>query len=423
MVARLLSDPLPLRPVASLASWRSEAGERWLPWVYGRATLRPVPLDASGREWLVADHPIVSVDRVTIDGRVIDGWQLVQRLDDAARPIAVLRLTQSPQSGQFPAVTVIGRRHADTGAALEHPADIAADLLRQCGWALAPDAFQGLRDVWPGIALGLVIDNPQRVREALSAVIEPLGAWWRTDPPRAGQRTAGTPSAQIDAMLAEQIRARAESAALATVATVRYGYDWAEGAPRSALSLTAPEAVQAWGEIETTIDLPAVRTARDALAIGAAELARLARPMWRIDATVPARMQIQAGDTVSIAHPRMPTGDALVLSTALDRSAGTLQISAELPAGEAPRVELALRATATDPAVRDERIVYRDGTATFTIADDTGAPLAGATVRMDGQQVRETDRLGRVQFPAARGPHTLEVFAHGFAPFTMEVLV
>lgn len=423
MVARLLSDPLPLRPVAALSSWRSEAGERWLPWVYGRATLRPVPLDAGGREWLVADHPIVSVERVTVEGRIIDGWQLVQRLDDAARPIAVLRLTQAPQSGQSPAVTVVGRRHADTGAALEHPADIAADLLRQCGWALSADAFQGLRDAWPGIVLGLVIDNPQRVREALSAVIEPLGAWWRTDPPRAGQRTPAAPSAQIDAMLAEQIRARAESAPLATVATVRYGYDWAEGAPRGALSLTAPEAVQAWGAIETTIDLPALRTARDALAIGSAQLGRLARPLWRIDATVPARMQIQAGDTVRIAHPRMPAGAALVLSTALDRGAGTLQISAELPAGEAPRVELALRATATDPDVRDDRITYRDGTATFTITDDTGAPLAGAAVTLDGQEMRNADRLGRVQFRTTRGAHTLEVYMAGFAPFSMEVVV
>lgn len=423
MRARLLSDPLPLRPVAALASWRSEAGERWLPWVYGRATLAPVPIDAAGREWLIADHAIVSVERVTIDGRAIDGWQLVNRLDDAARAIAVLRLTQTPEAGQVPAVTVIGRRHAQTGAALEHPADIAADLLQQCGWQLAADAFQGLRDTWPALSIALVIDTPQRLREALAAVIEPLGAWWRADPPRAGDRSPGTHTSVIDAAIAEQIRARAEAEPIATVATVRYGYDWAAGAPRSGLTLIAPESAQTWGEIEATIDLPTVRTARDALAIGAARLSRLARATWRIDATLPARMRIEPGDTVRMHHPRVPAGDALVVSTAHDRTTGTLQIVTELPAGETPRIELTLRATATDAALRDDRITYRDGTATFTITDDAGNPLAGASVTLDGQEVRETDRLGRVQFTATRGAHTLTVFAHGFAPFTLEVVV
>lgn len=418
--ARLLSDALPIRSVAALPAWRAEAGGRYLPWVYGRATLSPVPIDAAGLEWLVADHPVVAIERVIVGGVETQGWQLVQRLDGTGRAVAVLRLTQAPPSGHAPAVTVIGRRHPVSGIVLEHPADIAADLLRQCGWSTAADAFQGLRDAWPGLALGLVIDNPIRLREALGGVMEPLGAWWRTDPPRAGRRLPGAPVVEIDAALADHIGARAESAQLATVAHVRYAHDWATGAARGAMTLVAPEAVRQFGELETTIDLPAVRTARDALAVGSVRLARLARPLWQIDATVPARVVVSAGDTVQLAHPRVPAGAALVLATSFGDSRS---ITAELSVGEVPRIELARRAQALDADTADNRVRYRDGVATFRVTDDYGAPLAGATVTLDGQQTRETDRGGQVQFKTAQGPHTLTVFAHGFAPFVLEVVV
>lgn len=147
-------DLLPLRVAADLPKYRADAASRVLPWVYGRVTLAPVPLDEAGLEWLVADHPVVAVDAVRSEGKALDGWQLVQRLDETGRAIATLRLTRAPESEL--AVQVVGRRDDTSGAVLEHPAAIAADLLRRCGWAPDADAFQGLRDDFPGMALGLV---------------------------------------------------------------------------------------------------------------------------------------------------------------------------------------------------------------------------------------------------------------------------
>ena len=63
------------------------------PYFFG-FVLSPVPLDVAGQEWLVADHPIVGIERVTVDGKPTTGWQLQQRLDDTGHPIAVLRLAQ-----------------------------------------------------------------------------------------------------------------------------------------------------------------------------------------------------------------------------------------------------------------------------------------------------------------------------------------
>ena len=74
-------------------------------------------------------------------------------------------------------------------------------------------------------------------------------------------------------------------------------------------------------------------------------------------------------------------------------------------------------------AVADNAVTFRDGKASFTIADDHGNPLAGAAVTLDKQETRNTDRNGLVQFTTTRGAHTLDVYAPGFAPFTMEVVV
>jgi hypothetical protein len=421
--ARPLADALPLRPAEALPTYHSAAAGRWLPWVYGRVTLAPVPLDAAGLEWLVADHPIVAVERVSIGGSPTTGWKLVQRLDATATAVAVLRLTQAPQAGQAIAVTVLGRRHPGTGAALEHPADIAADLLRHSGWPVTPDAFQGLRDAYPGLTLGLVLDTAQRLREALAAVIEPMGAVWRADPPAGTRRAPGQPVAVLDVATVDDIQASTDASQLAAIAHVRYGHDWAAGAARGALTLTAPDAVALYGPVSITLDLPAVRTARDALAIGSALLARRAQPMWSIELTVPDRLALAPGDTVTLAHPRVPQGAALVLSTAHDRARGTRTLSVELPAGTAPRIELTRRASAIDAAVNRDTVTYRDGVASFTVTDDNGAPLAGASVTLDGIETRETDRFGQVQFRTPRGAHTLTVVARGFAAFTLEVIV
>jgi hypothetical protein len=134
-------------------------------------------------------------------------------------------------------------------------------------------------------------------------------------------------------------------------------------------------------------------------------------------------VQLAAGDTVALAHPRIPAGDALVLSTALDRSRDALAIAAELSVGPVPRIELVQRGTAVDAATRQDSVTYRDGVATFSVTDDTGAPLAGASVTLDGMHTRETDRLGKVQFRTTRGAHTLDVWMAGYAPFRLEVVV
>jgi len=188
----------------------------------------------------------------------------------------------------------------------------------------------------------------------------------------------------------------------------------------------APELLADQGEIAAELALPWVRTARDALALAEAALARRARPRWVISLSLapdPDAETLLPGDSLTLADPWSPEGAALITRVETDRT-GALRLTAERPAGRAPRIELLGTSTLIDAARADPIAVsYRDGVATFTILTDLGDPLASASVTLDGSQTRTTDRSGQVQFTTERGLHSLLVTANGYAPLEMDVVI
>lgn len=188
--------------------------------------------------------------------------------------------------------------------------------------------------------------------------------------------------------------------------------------------LHAPESIDRYGRIEVDLDMPAVRTARDALALGSARLASLARAKWLVSAEVATSRRVpELGDTVRLDHPFVPAGLAVVRARAVMRDEMVATLSMILYAGSLPMVTLISRSQQFDISGDALFIEYQDGWATFTITDDDGNPLAGASVTLDGTLTRTTDQTGRVQFKTHRGTHTLTVVAHGYAPFEMDVTV
>ncbi len=424
--ARLLTDPLPLRRTVELPMYRDDV---YLPWVFGRATVQAVPLDAERMEWLVADHPVVGVDWVSVGDAKTDGWQLVQRIDDTGHPIALIRLTQPAKAGDAVAARVVGRRHPATGAVLAHPAHIAAELLAACGWTPPADAFARLVDDLPGLEIGAVYNGEISLREALAGLLEPLGAWWSAGTlatPQARIDVPGEPVFALGVGNCESISAQVDHSQIATIGRVTFDYDWAAGVARQALTVEAPAAIDRYGRIEADFPLPHIRTARDALACATARLARRARAAWRIEATTPDRGDLpMPGDTVRIDHPHVPAGLAVVRSRRRGRSDLSATLSMELLAGVEPAVALARRGRLIDTTSDSDAmaVTFKDGWATFTITDDNGNALAGASVTLDGATTRNTDARGQVQFKTTRGTHMLTVAAEGYMTFTMEVAV
>jgi hypothetical protein len=421
-MALLLTDKLPLRRANDLPNYRADAAERYLPWVFGRATLTPVPIDLTGQEWIVADHPVAEVARVTVAGKVTTGWQLQQRLDATGHAISVLRLAQ-PTITEPVTVTVAGRKHPVTGSLLTTPGDVVRELMRLSGHSEPAGAWAGLDEHYGQTELGLVFDAPQSLRESLASIIEPLHAVWL--PGWAAPRAPGAPVATLTVANTHTINARTDTTTLASLARVTYAHDWAAGAARGSLRLVAPDALARWGELVVDIEMPAVRRARDALAYATARLADSARATWTVTADVDARIgTLVAGQTVELVHPYAPAGVALLTAVIHDREQAVLHISATLYVDAAPSIEMQRRTTAIDAAAAAEPgVAYRDGVATFTVSDDQGSPLAGAAVTLDSLNTANTNSAGQVQFKTPRGPHTLTVRMPGFAAFEIDVIV
>lgn len=416
----LMTDTLPLRRVTELPKYRADTASMYLPWVFGRATLAAVPLDIAGQEWLVADHPIVGVDKVVVGGKETTGWQLQQRLDETGQAVSVVRLAQPSVSGPV-AVTLAGRKHPTTGALLTTPGDIVREIMRLCKHVETADAWAGLSENYGQVELGLVFTTPQPLRAAIASVIQPLHAIWR--PGWAAPKQPGTPVMTFDTGNTGTMSARMDNTTLATSVRVAYNYDWAAGAPRGTLVLNAPEAQERWGDLVLDLELPTVRKARDALVFASARLADDARTTWTVTAEVEARGgRISAGDTVQVSHPHAPAGLAVIDTVAHDRETDMWAVTGTLRTESTPAIVMQRRNTAVDLAsAADPLTKYSDGVATFTIYDESGNPLANATVTLDEMYTASTNASGQVQFKTPRGPHSLLISAVGYETFGMDV--
>lgn len=223
----------------------------------------------------------------------------------------------------------------------------------------------------------------------------------------------------------EDVSASSSSSDLATILRVEYAHD-AGGQPTQSLTLEAPSAIRRFGRIERVHSARWLRSPRLADAVGRAILGRVARPSWTITAGIPPRIarQLKPGDDVTVSHLWIPSGTALVVDLAEEPLAARATLTARLAAGPIPSIVITHQSAqfATLPA-GGVSVAYRDGVATLTILDETGKPLVGAEVTLDGSKMRVTDSKGQVQFTTPRGTHHIEVYAPGYAPAEADITV
>ena len=415
-----LTAPLPVRSTATLGGWRSDSTARHLPWLFGRVTLAPIPLDAAGREWLVADHAIAAIDAVSAEGETVEGWELAQRSDATGRVQAILRLSR-PSAAPL-TVRASGLRDAASGALIEHPAAILRHLAARAGLPTVGTDYAGLERDYPALALGWVLDSPLTLADAARQLLTPLGALWHG---RTAARQA--PAALPHAILRRRhldpngIAAEAHADGLTHRLDVHWGRDHASGQDRGIVRLAATGAdldapALAWSA-------PMLRTARAALDVGRALLQDFARPAWRL--TLPLTgyaPPLAIGDTVEIDHPWLPAGLAVIDSSERDLATGARTLAATLRTGNLPTIDMLGQAQAIDPARPEpQAVLYKDGVATIPITDDHGNPLPGATVTLDGLYSATANARGEVSFTTSRGPHTLTVHAAGYQPIELGI--
>lgn len=333
-MSRPLSDPVPLRDTSV---WPGYSELTIIPRIYGRARIAPIPYNATGTLYVLADHALAGVDAVTLDGVSLPGWTWRNGADSTGHAVAFLRLAAQPD----------GVLAAEVRGLSGNPADIINDLYPRDDLAEFRQHCQ--RNDW---ILGGALAERKTLRATIQFVLEQVGAAWSAGTP--GFATPFPPSADGPnwAMLARtqftDWTATCELSTLVTRLTVPFDWDYAADQARQSLVLNAPISEAVHGERPAEWAMPWVRDARQAVAIATAWLQWRARPLWTVTLTAsPEFRAVQPGGWIVLDHPGLPFCGRYVM-TDFDPGLGTgaVRITAQAPAGLAPSITILQTSTA-----------------------------------------------------------------------------
>jgi hypothetical protein len=399
--------------------------------------LQPVPYDDTGQIFVLADHPISSIVSVAVDDSPVTAYRLRHAPDTTGRTVTFLDLQTAIQiSKQSLSATINGLLHPITGRLMTNPADVFWDLMQ---WATGQSVDRDRFALWGSVCqrvglevVGVVNDSGATIRALLDTIADSCGSLWSGAMPDFGrllpeiaivetQDIASLPRQAISSVLSES-----RMDGIATVVTVRFGYDWAVGDFTGSVTYHASEAVKQFGSVEKIIDAPWCPSSRQAAHLAEAWCKRLAGPRWTstIDGDI-SLADISPGAIVAASHPLLPEGQITGgLATGIDRDyeSGAMTITVDYPAGPAPAVEIhGYSGRFTQAAPVGTKVVIGAGSITLVIADDSGKILSGAIATMDGTQTAIADASGRVTFSGlSAGKHKIEIRASGQAPFAIE---
>lgn len=416
--ARLLSEPLPMRTTRDLGDFAADAP---IPYRLGdlRAARFPL-LRLSDTEFLVAGHPF-DVEEVFVDGDRTLAWESALRTDAKGNRWQVVIFGAPLGNDAKASATGQGDRDPDTGALIENPADLMEYVAALGGVDLI---FPVLRAqcAAEGIRLAGSIDEPKSIGTWIDSIAYSAGAIWT---PSDATLYPGSTGAIIDLTSAVAGGLDDPIAELADSADVlRVAYDRSDAAGRAQAHLELSASPQRFGGVLAEVELPWVRVAANAEAIGRRLLTRMAAKRFSVELTVedhtlrPCR-QVRLVDSPEWQIPgEDPTLMVLTVEVAADAGAARAT-------GEALLSTPSIAVTAHSLALPDTTeggvdVDFRDGVATFTVRDEDGKPLAGARVSMDGSAPRTTDQAGRVSFATRAGRHELLVEVPGFATNRVE---
>jgi hypothetical protein len=431
----LLSEDLPLRTSADLGDYSEDA---MLPVVYGDLSQSAVPvIKLSETEYLCADHP-ATLTAAYVNAQETKGWNGSTGTDSSGHAYCKLTLAAPPEAGAEITVSMQGKRNPQTGALLEHPAEILIDLLSMAGkaWDLSR-----LKSELPGLKLAGRLDKPQSIRAWLDEITQSCGIVWAERFAAVYPASAGVSVATLDPRNTSITSMEASIEDAADRLQIAFDYHPAKGAFAQYMEFSAqPSPFGEAGKAPISkLEAPWLRQPSDAIALGQRLLARLASN--RISIAIETGKALNVGDWFEISHPSLPlppgapltgikgwgggnTAQMMALSIETQPGKPGRKLTGEILLGDAPTITLDKHARAIAPkASGGIDVAYKNGIATFTILGADGKPLPNARVSLDGSAAKKTNAQGKVSFETTPGAHLLAVESDGFTPFEMEVTV
>lgn len=421
----LLSRPFPLRTSTELGGFRAAAT---LPIRYGYTGGELIQFNDSRTEFLWADHAVVAIDEVLVDGQAVGGWEWANATDATGRAVAIVRFAQPQDEGATLTARGRGKRRARDGELMQNPGDVIADVLATAGRVANLEVFARECEA-AGIEVGGTIDRADSTQAIVRAICASIGAVYcadmrglcrlwpegRQDAARVTLRTGAASATTTAADLVNDL-------------TIEFAFE--AGDPRASVQLEAPDSIALYGRLRgDTMRAQWITSARVAVAVGRRLLRLRARPVWTVSA--PAGRDIAVGDSITLSHPLLPaTGTHVVLASErnlLEGARGAANITLRAPIGEPPVVRIVRQSAAFEPAqYSNVSIETVSTTRILTLREETGAPIVGAKVTLDGGIVAYTDAGGRVSFPASAMPpgnHTLLIQTADGRTLTTTVLI
>ena len=404
-----LSDPLPLRLTTVWPDYDTEAV---IPWIFGRARVTPLRYDVSGRRFVLADHALAGVDSVTLDDAPIAGWSFSNGADSTGHACAFLDLAEPPGTKKLA---------AEVRGLPGNPADILAALGVR-------DDLQEFRLSMnqAGLTPGGALTQAMTRRAGIQFVIDQVGGCWSAGmwgyaalfPPTASDPTWAT----FGPLDRGELRAECALTDLVTRLVIPFDGDASTGKNQQTVTLLSASAADS-GERSFTLTLPWVKTARDAAAIGQRWLQWRARPLWTLTFSAgPEARAIPPGGWIVLTGADSPVqGRAVVLDIDPGIGSGTVQITAQAPAGAAPVITIVGTGQVLPALATTYQVQQGADTLTLTLTDADGALLPFAQVWLDGVGPQTADGSAQITLTATPGRHTLRVEADGQLPFTTEI--
>lgn len=418
----LLSEDLPLRMSRALGDF---AVDEPLPHRYGDLAAAPFRLlKLTAAQWFAADHPM-EITSVYVDDEATAGWDYATESDGVGNTWTVVNLAAPAPASAVVSACGSGKRHPTTGALLENPADIFADIMRLAGRTTTWPAFRA-ECAAAGLRLAGSLDAVASVRAHLDAVAQSAGAIWTPDTARLyPTATVAGPVIELDKFAAGELEVSASIEDTCDVLQLGYDQETAAGKPQHHVELTASP--RRFGGVTQALELAWLREPINAEQVGKRILGRRAGERYDVRFRS-SKTDLRPGRWVRlVANPEWPFSGAdpvlMVLAVEVRPKASAIAVTAEYIRTQATVAvtahSVALPAT-TDAGVD---VAFNNGTVTLTFVDNDGRPLKNARVAFDGSAAKTTDARGRVQFAATTGTHAVAVEATGHVPFTFEVVL
>lgn len=414
----LLSEILPLRNTRDLGDYVESLP---LPWRFGELNWFDL-IRLSDTQFFVADHPMEVTD-VRVDNVINDGWERKLVSDGEGRTWTIVEFSQAVPTNVAVAARGTGYRNPTTGEVIDNPGDVLEAVERMAGrdsnWSQLRS--EASRD---GLTVSGSIDSLKSVQAWIHEITGSVGAIWGQGVGRLYPVAA--PEALIWRLDPWEIDELAVSASAEESADVLHvGYDWSQSERRPTRNISMSAKPIRFGGREVTLELKWLKKPRAAEIVTGRLLQRLACRRYKVS-LVSNEVRIRPGNWLQlIANPLWPFGDGdpyvMVTSVVLRPHANYVEVQGEVmyttPTTEVEAYSLALDASEAGPL----DIIFKNGTLTITVRNNSLQPLSGALVALDGGAPKQTNNQGRVQFKTVRGNHVLVIQHPLFATQTLSL--